>query len=448
MTVATPQRARISPDRVHDTLRKHLLIDGFDFVLDLEKSRGSRLFDAKTKRTYVDFFSFFASNPIGLNHPGMADPVFREKLLRVALSKVTNSDIYTVEMAEFVETFDRVGIPAELPHAFFVEGGTLGVENAIKAAFDWKIRKNKAAGHSGEIGTRVLHFEQAFHGRGGYTLSLTNTFDPNKTKLFPKFEWPRVLNPRIRFPLEGDNLRQTIADEQKAAEQIHKAFEKYPADIAAILIEPIQAEGGDNHFRAEFLQELRRLADQYDAMLIFDEVQTGVGLTGKFWAYQHFGVTPDMLVFAKKMQVGGFLCGRRIEEIPDNVFAVPSRINSTWGGNLTDMVRATRFLEIIEENRLVENAARQGDFLLSRLQQLQAQFPDVVSNARGRGLMCALDFPTTEKRNQVRKKSFEKGMIILACGERSLRFRPVLDVTKEDLDNGLAILTEAVREIR
>ena len=147
---------------------------------------------------------------------------------------------------------------------------------------------------------------------------------------------------------------------------------------------------------------LRQLADENEAMLIFDEVQTGVGLTGRMWAYRHYGVTPDMVCFAKKMQVGGFLCGRRIEEVPENVFAVPSRINSTWGGNLVDMVRATRYLEIVEEDRLVENAAARGEHLLASLRALAARHPALLSNVRGRGLMCA-DLPSPDARDRVRK---------------------------------------------
>ncbi|MBI2922354.1 MAG: L-lysine 6-transaminase [Planctomycetes bacterium] len=434
---------RIAPAEVHGVLGRHILTDGFDFVLDLEGSRCARLRDARTGRTFLDFFSFFASAPVGHNHPKMADARFREKLLRAALTKVSNSDVYTVEMAEFVEAFSRVAIPKDLPHAFFVEGGTLGVENAIKAAFDWKVRANLARG-KGEKGSQVVHFEQAFHGRGGYTLSMTNTFDPNKTKYYPKFVWPRIESPKMSFPADGARLEETVAAEKRAVKAIEAAFQANPGDIAAILIEPVQGEGGDNQFRPEFFRELRRLADENEAMLIFDEVQTGVGITGRMWAYEHTGVVPDMVCFAKKMQVGGFLCGRRIENVADNVFKVPSRINSTWGGNLVDMVRATRFLEIIEQDRLVDHAAARGEDLLAGLRNLAARHPGRLSNARGLGLMCAVDLPTTEIRDRVRKAAYDRGLIVLGCGSVSIRFRPVLDIAAADLAEGLKILEEAV----
>ena len=322
------------------TLAKHMLVDGFDIVIDLRKSKGSWIVDAKTGKRYLDFFTFVASSPVGLNHPKLTTSSFLEKLARVSVNKPSNSDIYTAEQADFVETFARVAIPPYLPHAFFVEGGALGVENTLKAAFDWKVRKNFARGYKEERGKQIIHFRQSFHGRTGYTLSLTNT-DPVKTDFYPKFTWPRVLNPALRFPLNEENLAKVVQDEQTSLNQIKEAFRSNKDDIAAIIIEPIQGEGGDNHFRPEFFRELRRLADENEALLILDEVQTGIAMTGKMWAHQHF-VEPDMIAFGKKMQVCGFLCGKRIEEVKDNVFTVSSRLNSTWGGNLTDMVRAQR----------------------------------------------------------------------------------------------------------
>ena len=215
--------------------------------------------------------------------------------------------------------------------------------------------------------------------------------------------------------------------------------------MAAILIEPIQAEGGDNHFRPGFLQALRVLADENDALLIFDEVQAGVGITGRFWSHQHFGVQPDLIAFGKKMQVCGMLAGPRIDEEPENVFHVSSRINSTWGGNLVDMVRAQRYLEIIEEDRLVENAATVGVHLLAGLEALAAERPGVFTNPRGRGLMCAIDLPDGATRDRVADKAYDLGMVILGCGPHSLRFRSPLDVQASEIDEALDILRKAAQ---
>ncbi len=437
----TPKALPAAAD-VRGILDRHLLADGYQMVLDMEKSRGIYLHDAASGRDFVDLFTFYASNPLGMNHPGLAGDgeeaqSFRARLMDAAVNKVANSDIYTPHFARFLETFSRVGIPDELPHAFFVSGGALAVENALKVAFDWKVRKNLAAGR-GEKGTRVMHFRQAFHGRSGYTMSMTNT-DPNKVRYFPKFDWPRISNPAIRH---GD----VEAREQQAIEEAKAAFAEYPHDIAAIILEPIQGEGGDNHFRPQFFQALRQLADENDALLIFDEVQTGVGLTGTMWAWQGIGVAPDVMAFGKKTQVCGILAGPRVDEVEGNVFQTSSRINSTWGGNLVDMVRFDRILEVIEADDLVGNAWRQGDHLLAALRGMEEQF-EAVTHARGRGLLCAFDLPDAETRNAVTQRAYEHGAIVLGCGERSIRFRPALTVDQAGLDEGLAILQRSLEEV-
>ena len=442
----TTQQVRLTPGQVHEVLSRHMLADGFDFVLDLEKSEGSHLFDSRHGKRLLDFFSFFASNPIGMNHPGLKTPEFQQRILRAAVHNPTNSDVYTVEMAEFVETFARHAGNDYLKHFFFVAGGTLGVENAIKAAFDWKVRKNFAKGYREERGHQVLHFEQAFHGRSGYTITMTNTADPRKTAYFTKFQWPRVLNPKVTLPLTEDRLKDVKAREALAVAQIERAFEQNRDDIAAIIIEPIQGEGGDNHFRKEFHQELRRLADKHEAMLIYDEVQAGMGITGRMWAHQNYDVKPDMIAFGKKTQVCGFICGDRIEEIKDNVFHVSSRLNSTWGGNLVDMVRCQRYLEIMDEERLIENAAARGAELLAGLESIAKEYPEHVTNARGKGLMCAFDLRDPALRDAVRGKCYENGVVILGSGTHSIRFRPTLAVTKEFITEGLEKVRTGIKQ--
>jgi L-lysine 6-transaminase len=440
-----PTNIHIDPSEVHSTLQRYMVADGMPIVVDLIKSCGTDIIDAKTGNRYIDLFSFFASLPISLNHPKLHDPEFEEKLLRVARTKPANPDVFTVELAEFVETFARIAKPESFIHSFFIEGGALGVENALKAAFDWKVRKNFERGYREERGHQVIHFRQAFHGRSGYTMSLTNT-NPLKVKYFPKFKWPRVLNPALRFPINENTLNDVEKLEQQAIAQVKDAFHYHKDDVAAIIIEPIQSEGGDNHFRAEFLQQLRRLADENEAMLIFDEVQTGMGITGKMWAYEWF-VEPDMIAFGKKMQVCGFMSTERVDEVKDNVFSTAWRINSTWGGNLTDMVRSARFLEIIEEDNLVENAIHIGEMLLNLCTGLQEEFPDKVSNVRGRGLLAAIDLPSGQQRDLFRKKLLAKGVIMLPCGERAMRFRPPLDIKEEAIIEAVEIMRGVLNEL-
>lgn len=442
---AVKERTHVTPENVHEVLAEHMLADGFSLVFDLEKSRGVWIVDAKTGKRFFDFFSFFASAPIGFNHPRLATPEHRQRVLRAATDNITNSDLYTVEMAEFVETFSRLAMPESLPRLFLVAGGALGVENALKAAFDWKIQKNFAKGYRDEVGTQVIHFREAFHGRSGYTLSLTNT-DPAKTWLFPKFRWPRIPNPKIEFPRTPESEARVAAAEEEAVAAIEAAVARDGDDIAALIIEPIQGEGGDNHFRGEFLRAVRRLCDQHEILMIVDEVQAGLGLTGAWWSYQHFGFEPDLLAFGKKTQVCGCMAGRRLDEV-DNVFRVSSRINSTWGGTLVDMVRSRAYLEVIEEENLLENARVVGTHLLARLEELAAEFPGLVTAPRGRGLMCAVDLPSPEIRKRFLAASYEKGVIMLGSGVRAVRFRPALNMARAEVDEGISRVREALRTL-
>lgn len=431
----------VAPDQVKQTLNKHILADGYDLTYDIEKSNGAYIYDSKYNRKLLDFFTCFASVPLGYNHPKMMnDEAFKHNLFLAALANPSNSDVYTQQYAEFVNTFSRVGIPDYLPHAFFVAGGALAIENALKVAMDWKVQKNFAKGYKEEKGFKVIHFEKAFHGRSGYTLSLTNTL-PDKTKWFAKFDWPRVSTPQLKFPLNEENLKTAEETEAASLAQIKQAFADNKDDICAIIIEPIQSEGGDNHIREEFLIQLRQLADENEAFLIYDEVQTGVGLTGKFWCHQHFSAKarPDIVAFGKKMQVCGILVGNKVDEVAGNVFNVPSRINSTWGGNLVDMVRSTQILNIVEEDNLCENAAQVGDYLKNQLYELANKY-DNMSNVRGRGLLVSFDFPDKEMRNKFVEKGMAENVMFLGCGSHTIRFRPALCIEKRHIDEGIAVM--------
>ncbi|AXN48621.1 putative L-lysine-epsilon aminotransferase [Mycobacterium marinum] len=433
-----PACQQIEADDVQEVLGRSMLVDGFDLVLDLSQSAGSYLVDARTGRRYLDMFTFFASSALGMNHPGLAeDEQFRAELLEAALNKPSNADVYSVPMARFVQTFVRVlGDPA-LPHLFFVDGGALAVENALKVAFDWKSRHNQALGIDAGLGTKVLHLRGAFHGRSGYTLSLTNTKPVNVAR-FPTFDWPRIDAPYIRPDADMDTV------EAESLAQARAAFEAHPHDIACFIAEPIQGEGGDRHFRPEFFAAMRRLCDEHDALLIFDEVQTGCAMTGTPWAYQQFGVKPDVVAFGKKTQVCGVMAGGRVDEIVDNVFAVSSRLNSTWGGNLTDMVRARRILEVIEAEGLVDNAAEQGRYLRAQFDELAKDLPAVVLHPRGCGLMCAFDLPTTADRDELIQRLWQRAVIALPAGKVSVRFRPALTVGRDEIDLAIAAVRSAL----
>jgi L-lysine 6-transaminase len=439
MTVFAP--ATLAPADVHGSLGRHLLVDGFELVLDLTASRGSTLVDARDGTAYLDLFTFFASSALGMNHPALVDdPAFTADLLEAARNKPSNSDVYTVAMARFVETFARVlGDPA-LPHLFFVEGGALAVENALKIAFDWKSRWNQAHGLDRALGTKVLHLREAFHGRSGYTLSLTNT-DPVKVERFPHFAWPRIPSPYL-----APGVDVTVR-EAEALAAARAAFEQYPHDIACFVMEPIQGEGGDHHFRPQFLQAMQALCHEHDALLVLDEVQTGCGLTGTAWAYQQLGVQPDVVAFGKKTQVCGVMAGGRVDEVTDNVFRVSSRINSTWGGSLVDMVRARRVLEVIEADGLIARAVVAGAHLLTLLADLQERHAS-VTDVRGRGLMCAFSLPGKGSRDAaLAALRDDERVLLLGCGTRSIRFRPALTVSEAELEAGVAALDRVLTKL-
>jgi L-lysine 6-transaminase len=431
---------------VHNIISKHMLADGMLQVIDLDKSHGSWLVDGTTGDEYLDLFSMFASLSVGYNHSYVLKN--KDRLMASAINKPTNSDIYSIAMAEFVETMGRVAQPDYLPYSFYVSGGTLAVENALKTAFDWKVRKNIGNGN-GELGSQVLHFEKCFHGRSGYTLSLTDSPDPRKVKYFPKFNWPRVSTPYIQFPLDENNLQDVINREKKSINEVKTAIIENPNDIACMIIEPIQGEGGDNHFRPEFLIHLKEICLENDILLIYDEVQSGAGITGKMWAHQHFPdeSRPDIISFGKKTQCCGIFVGDRIDEVDNNVFHESSRINSTWGGNLVDMVRFTIYLEIIEQENLVSKAKENGEYLLSQLIALQNDYSDIVSNARGKGLFCAFDLPDAKSRDSLSSILMKNKVIVLGSGNKSIRFRPHLNIQKEEIDIGISAIRNSLNSL-
>lgn len=434
----------VDSNETRKTIATHQIGDGINLVIDNSNSKGN-IVDKNTGKIYLDFFTCFASMPLGYNHPKLLEENFLNYIAHHSLNKPSNSDLYSEVQATFTNTLFNLAVPNnDFKYSFYIEGGALAVENALKAAMDWKVRKNIRKGKSENIGTKVLHFKQAFHGRSGYTLSITNT-DPTKVRYFPKFDWPRVENPKIIFPLEK-NIDDIINREKESIAQIEREFKNNKDDICCIIIEPIQGEGGDNHFRNDFFIELRRICDENDALLIFDEVQTGVGMTGKMWAYEHLTIKPDILCFGKKMQVCGILSNTRIDEVEDNVFHKSSRINSTWGGNYTDMVRATKYLEIIEEDNLINNSDQMGNYLHKLLVQLQNNYPDLITGVRGKGLFRAFDIKQ-DLRKPLLEKCFQNGIIVLACGNNSIRFRTRLNITESELDEGVNLISSSLKQI-
>lgn len=415
---------------LHEKASKFIQLDHLDVVYDIERSYGNYFYDSKSDRALLDCFSFIASNPLGHNHPGLNDPDFEKKLLKVAKTKPSNSDILTEEYVSFLETFDRVLNPGRwFKKYFFVSGGTLAVDNALKTAFDWKHRT--VARTTGKVmqpnDMRVVYLTKAFHGRSGYPLTMMG--NKQKSYLFPRFENWVEYDPNSLVTLEGLLYGQDVSN------------------IAAIVVEPHQGEGGDRFFPETFHKRLREFSDKHQIVLIYDEVQSGVGVSGKTWAFEHYGVVPDILCFGKKAQVCGIAVTDTILSCAGNVFEEKSRLNSTWGGDLTDMVRCQKYLEIIEAEGLVKNAEIVGAELLEALEHLKARFPGLVDRPRGLGLLTAFDLPTKDLRNQLIQLCFKNGALVLGSGEKSIRFRPSLNFTPQDVGVLVNTLSMSLTEL-
>lgn len=421
----------INPITAHDIVRKTNFYSAYDLTYDLTKSYGNYIWDSKNNRPILDCMGFFASNPLGHNHPKMLEREFSEKLLRVSRTNPANTEIITEEYAGFIQSFYDIAFPSHFKYLFLISGGSAAVENALKTAFDWKLQFNRLNDihiHPNELD--VIHLRKAFHGRGGYTLSLTNTSDPRKYRDFPKWNWTRFDPPSINF----DDMSGIEELTNKTIVEMEDYLEKHHHKVAAIIIEPIQGEGGDNYFTDTFHTYLRFLANEFNCLLIYDEIQTGLGITGKWWAYQNYSIVPDIIVFGKKAQVCGIIVGRVIDSVERHVFNEKSRLDSTWNGNLTDMVRGQRYLEVVKEDKLLSNTISTGAYLLEGLKDVSKNLEEKFYNVRGLGLMIAFDFPIKELRDSFLEIALKHGLLCLGCGSSSIRLRPSLTFNKKDVD--------------
>ncbi len=374
------------------------------------KGQGVWLSD-KNKNQYLDALSGVAVNTLGHNHSRFVKVISEQikKLIHV-------SNYYHIEEQSLLAK--RISKLSNLSSVFFCNSGCEANEVAIKLA--------RLHGHKLNIDQpNIIVMEKSFHGRTMATLSATGS-----RKVQAGFE--PLMSGFIRVPFDDVDSVNVIAKKKNK--------------VAAILVEPIQGEGGDNHFRDEFFVALRQLCDENEMLFIMDEVQTGIGITGKWWAHQHFSVKPDIISFGKKTQVCGLLAGPRVEEVENNVFSESSRINSTFGGNLADMVRFHIILEIMEKENLPENAKNMGDFLLGELGNLAEEFPAYVTNPRGLGLFAAFDLPSQTERDKVIGGLMKNKLLMLPSGDNAIRFRPHLNVTKEDLTTSLEIINATIKD--
>ncbi len=413
---------------------KKFLFDSFPTVWNVKKSHDSFLYSNYNEK-FLDFHGGFGSNPIGWNHPKLLKH-FKDNIdTHIFINKLANCDFYTQEYIDFINKFKNQVIPETYPYCFFIDGGALSVENALKIAMDWKCQKN---GDKNEK-LSIAHFQKAFHGRSGYTMSLTNT-EQHKVKNFTKFNWPRFLS-SPKMGLSDEN--QKVYDDF-AIDEIEKYMKDNKKQVAGMIIEPVQCEGGDRHFTKYFLQNLQRICNQNDILFIVDEVQTGFYTTGKPWCFQHYDLEPDLVSFGKKTQQCGVFGGKRLSELESHCFNTSGRLGSTWGGNHIDMIRSSKIIDIIKEDNLENNAIERGNQWLNNMKMIKS---NEIDNIRNIGLLMSFDMKTTEIRNKFLDILKKNKLLCLGAGDKTIRMRPNLAVSSEEIKECINKIKISLQEI-
>ena len=374
-----------------------------DIHLNLHKSQGSYVFDDNTDRSYLDFFGMYASLPLGYNHE-VFDEEFHREMREVSTLKVTNCEFDSDIKDRFVQNFYEFAGDDRYNQFHFTCTGSLAVECACKLTLD-------------STGKDVIvSLANSFHGIHGYGNFTTSKFCPVKSRLdgFPDLQWPKVHNiSELEFQISKGN-------------------------VGGILVEPIQATFGDNHLDKSYLRQIADIANVNKIPLIFDEIQTGFGTTGKPWYYQHTDVVPDMVVFGKKSQVCGVMTTPNIPFEENGV----NKLSVTFDGDLVDMLRSIYIMKAYKKNNLLKNAERQGKRIIKELSKNKS-----LEKTRGVGLLIAFDLSSREHRDNFVAKLRESGMICNPTGEKSVRLRPNLSVTDKEVEHALKIIRRTSQEI-
>jgi 4-aminobutyrate aminotransferase/(S)-3-amino-2-methylpropionate transaminase len=288
----------------------------------------------------------------------------------------------------------------------------------------------------------IMSFKGAFHGRLFGSLSLTHSKAVHKVDI-PAFEWPAAPFPLLKYPLNNYE-KENRAEEDRCLTEVARILDKNPIPVAALVVEPIQGEGGDNHASPYFFQQLREITKKRAVAFIVDEVQTGAGATGKFWAHEHWNLSspPDMVTFAKKMQASGFY--HNIEYRP----SAPYRNFNTWMGDPVRALQLDTTLKEIKSKKLIENTAITGQYLNEGLLDIQSKYPEHVSRVRGAGTYTAFDLATIPQRDALVSSLRSKGVNSGGCGEKSLRLRPMLIFQPSHAKIFLDTLDQALAEMK
>ena len=357
---------------------------------------------------FLDFTSNIGSCPLGYSYPDILDVIKEYSSSERGVHKIAGQDFYCEEHFDIASKL--LSISKKNSKVFFINSGAEAVENAIKIAYK-------------KMGPLIgISCNGDFHGRTLGALSFTMSKEIQKTN------FPELPVKRIKF---------CTSDSDPEINQLESLIKEYK--VAFIITEIIQGEGGLNVASKLFIHHIRKLADEYKVPLIFDEVQSGMGRTGKWWAYEHYGVEPDIMTVAKALQVGATVYDKGYDP-PE-----PGVLSSTWGGgSRIDMAIGTKIIEIILKNNLLSNSQKIGDVLLKN-------FVDIVGingliDARGIGLMIGLEFDTKVTRDFIVNSLFKKGLLILPAGMKSIRIMPPLIINEEEAMKGFSLISDTIHE--
>jgi len=406
------------------------------FVVDYEKSQGNYIVDAD-QNVYLDLLTQISSLPLGYNHPALKDAVKEDNVLNYLVNRPALGILPPLDTKTLLnETLLRVK-PKGLNYVQTMMCGSCSVENAFKAAMIKYRSDERGSGIPTDIeldtcmrselpGTpdlTVLSFKTAFHGRTFGSLSATRSKGIHRVDI-PLHDWPVADFPLLKYPLH-EHEAENREIENRALDSVREQITKYNdmgKSVAAAIVEPIQAEGGDNFATPYFFQELQKLLKELNVAFIVDEVQTGGGGSGKFWAHEHWNLpeAPDMVTFAKRMLVGGFYY--KEEFLPEQAY----RVFNTWMGDPARNALLKTVIDTIENDSLLERTQSAGTILKNGLTDLQEKYPDVIGDARGLGTFLAVSAKTPETRDKLSANMRQLGLHNGGCGAQSIRFRPAL----------------------
>ncbi len=432
-------------DKVFDTR-------ALNMVGDYRKSIGNYIADPDGNRL-LDVYAQIASIPVGYNNPTLLAAAQSDEMAQALINRPALGNFPSTEWAEILRSGVLKVAPPGCDQVFTALAGSDANETAYKAAFMWRCAKERG-GHNVEFTEEEMHsamsnigpgspnlsilsFKQAFHGRLFGSLSTTRSKPIHKLDI-PAFDWPRATFPQLKYPLE-EHAEENAAAEAASLAEVEDLILNFHAPPAAVVVEPIQSEGGDNHASPAFFRGLRALTRKHGVLLIVDEVQTGVGATGKFWAHEHWGLQdpPDMVTFSKKAQTAGYYFGN--PELRPNK---PYRQFNTWMGDPARALLFRAIIDFIEHNDLVAQTARVGDYLYGKLEALAAKYPGQFANLRGKGQGTFIAFDNPQ-RDAFLLKAKTFGVNIGGSGASAVRLRPMLIFQEKHAD----ILADALEKV-